>query len=291
MGNSTGTAGLTKTLDTSGAGLLKFTSTFTGSAGATNDITLTGSSNGEITGGQPFTFRDLSKAGNGTWTLSGTVGHTSTTTITAGKLALGASNVLSNATAVFIASATLDTATFVTAADFGNAGAAAGTIGTITETAPGVFTVQVIPNTTDSLQLRINAGAVLSDVVGNALNTSSAILDDTAITVMPLNSAPVAIDQSVAADEDTALSITLVGTDADLDVLSYTIVCTPTSGTVESAAATVSLTITPVNDAPVFVANPITGSDATEDTAYSGTLAASASDVDASATLTYAPHG
>jgi autotransporter-associated beta strand protein len=97
---------------TSGAGLLKFTSTFTGSGSSANDITLQGSSNGEIVGGLPFAFRNLSKAGNGTWTLGGTVSHTGTTTLSAGKLALGASNVLPNATAVSIASATLDALTF-----------------------------------------------------------------------------------------------------------------------------------------------------------------------------------
>ena len=73
----------------------------------------------------------------------------------------------------------------VSAADFGNAGSAAVTIGTVTETTPtsGVFTVQVTPTTTGTLQLQINAGADLRDVVGNALDTTSALLDDTTLTV------------------------------------------------------------------------------------------------------------
>ena len=74
--------GATKTLDASGAGLLKFTSTFTGSGSTNNDVTLTGTGNGEIVGGLPFVFRNFTKSGNGTWTLGGTVGNTGTTTIT-----------------------------------------------------------------------------------------------------------------------------------------------------------------------------------------------------------------
>jgi hypothetical protein len=76
----------------------------------------------------------------------------------------------------------MDAAT-VSAADFGNAGDAAVTIGAVTETAPGIFSVPVTPTGAGSLQLRINAGAELKDAAGNALNTSSAIPDDTTITI------------------------------------------------------------------------------------------------------------
>jgi hypothetical protein len=78
----------------------------------------------------------------------------------------------------------LDAST-VTAADFGNAGSATVSIGTVTETSPtsGVFTVQATPTSAGTLQLRVNAGAVLKDVAGNNLNTASAIADDTIITV------------------------------------------------------------------------------------------------------------
>jgi len=305
--------GATKTLEASGSGLLKFTSTFTGSGSgsATNDIALAGTSNGEIVGGLPFGFRNLSKTGAGTWTLGGSSTHTGTTTITAGNLALGGNNVLPNATAVSIANATLDAATYadtlgtldvtstakinlgagatlvfadssavdwtggtlnltgtfvpgsslrfgtgntaltaiqlakitasgfgplfldpdgyltadttpptlvasaivddkggapvtvntlvtytvtfsedldattVTAADFGNAGNATLSIGTVTETSPtsGVFTVQASPTSAGTLQLRVNAGAVLKDVSGNNLNTATVIVDDTTLSV------------------------------------------------------------------------------------------------------------
>jgi hypothetical protein len=99
----------------------------------------------------------------------------------------------------------------------------------------------------------------------------------------PINTSPVANPQAVATAEDTAAAITLTGSDADGDALSYRIVTPPTSGTlsgtppsvtytpgadingadafsfvvndgrVDSAAATVALTITPVNDPPVGV--------------------------------------
>ena len=72
----------------------------------------------------------------------------------------------------------------VSAADFGNAGGATVTIGTVTETTPGVFTVPVTPTTAGTLQLKVLAGAVLKDVAGNALNTSAAITDDTTLAVI-----------------------------------------------------------------------------------------------------------
>ncbi|MCX6878316.1 MAG: hypothetical protein NTW21_31560, partial [Verrucomicrobia bacterium] len=76
----------------------------------------------------------------------------------------------------------------VDATDFGNAGTAPITIGTVSETVlnSGVFTVPVTPTGAGSLQLQVNAGAVLMDVPGNSLDTSSAILDDTTISVNPV---------------------------------------------------------------------------------------------------------
>jgi autotransporter-associated beta strand protein len=74
-------------------------------------------------------------------------------------------------------------ATTVTAADFSNAGTAPISIGTITETSPGEFTVEVSPISGGTLQLRVIAAAVLTDAAGNALDTASAIPDDTTITV------------------------------------------------------------------------------------------------------------
>ena len=71
----------------------------------------------------------------------------------------------------------------VSAADFGNAGTAAVTIGTVTATSPGVFTVPATPTSAGTLQLQVNQNAELKDVAGLALDTASAIPDDTTITV------------------------------------------------------------------------------------------------------------
>jgi hypothetical protein len=51
--------------------------------------------------------------------------------------------------------------------------------------------------------------------------------------------------------------------------------------------AVLSITVDNANDAPVFAADPISGSNATEDAAYSGTLAGTASDIDAGDTPSY----
>jgi hypothetical protein len=75
-------------------------------------------------------------------------------------------------------------ASTVSAADFGNAGTAAVTIGAVSETTPGVFSVPVTPTAAGTLQLKVLAGAVLNDVAGNALNTASAIADDTTLAVI-----------------------------------------------------------------------------------------------------------
>ncbi|MFC1727572.1 tandem-95 repeat protein [Patescibacteria group bacterium] len=50
------------------------------------------------------------------------------------------------------------------------------------------------------------------------------------ITVNSVNDEPIADPQSVSTDEDTPLTVTLAGSDADGDTLTYSIVSTPTNG-------------------------------------------------------------
>ena len=125
------------------------------------------------------------------------------------------------------------------------------------------------------------------------------------INVSLVNSTPVANPQSVTTDEDTAKAITLTGTDADGDTLTYSVVAYPSHGTLSGTApnltytpvanyngsdsftfkvndgtvgsniATVSITITAVNDAPVANPQSVTTD---EDTAKAITL--TGSDVD-----------
>ncbi len=72
----------------------------------------------------------------------------------------------------------------VNAADFGNASATAMTVNSVTATAnSAVFQVVATPTAAGTLRLQVKAGASLTDVAGNALITSSAIPDDTTITV------------------------------------------------------------------------------------------------------------
>jgi hypothetical protein len=74
--------------------------------------------------------------------------------------------------------------TTVDAADFENGGTATIAVGTITETSDGVFDVQVTPSGSGTLILQITNNAVLKEAGGASLDTSSAIADDTTITII-----------------------------------------------------------------------------------------------------------
>jgi hypothetical protein len=95
----------------------------------------------------------------------------------------------------------------VDAADFGNAvtvGDAAFTINSVEEAAPGVFRIELTPTSAGTIQLQVNADAVLEDEVGNALVTTTAILDDTTITVTGAVSNPYDTWASGATFDDDA---------------------------------------------------------------------------------------
>jgi len=125
---------------------------------------------------------------------------------------------------------------------------------------------------TDSFTYVASDGALLS---GDATVT---------ITVNPVNDVPLAVDDTAIADEDVAVTIDVLGNDSDIDgdTLMPSVVSGPSSGTVtlnpdgtvtytpdpdfhgvdsftyvandgtaDSAEATVTITVDPVNDAPV----------------------------------------
>lgn len=103
----------------------------------------------------------------------------------------------------------------VDASDFATAGTALATIGSVSESAPGVFAVQVAPTTEGTLQLLIPATSVLSDtaVPANNLDTTTDILDDTIITVNGAGAFPIALanpgfDVDTVADGNTLAGIT-----------------------------------------------------------------------------------
>jgi len=89
------------TLDQSGTGNLKFTSALTGSGTGTKTIALQGATagTGELAGAITNLggiVTSLTKAGSGTWTLSGANTYTGGTTINSGTLATSGNNVLAD---------------------------------------------------------------------------------------------------------------------------------------------------------------------------------------------------
>src|SRR5207302_1826073 len=173
--------------------------------------------------------------------------------------------------------------------------------GTLTDTAPNVtYTPALNYSGPDSFTFTVKDATLVS--------TAATV----SITVTPVNDPPVANAQSVTTAEDTATAITLTGSDVDGDALTYAVATQPAhgtltgtapnmtytpaanyngpdsftfkanDGTVDSSAATVSITITAVNDAPVANDQAVTTN---EDTAKAIVL--TASDVDGDP-LTYA---
>lgn len=143
------------------------------------------------------------------------------------------------------------------------------THGTLSGTAPNLtYTPDANWNGTDSFAFYVN---------DTKADSSPATVT---IEVNPFNDAPAASDQSVTTDEDTAKAIVLGASDADGDALTWTIVASPTHGTLSGTApnltytpgadwngsdtftfrvddgllfsdtATVTVTVSPVNDAP-----------------------------------------
>ncbi len=127
------------------------------------------------------------------------------------------------------------------------------------------------------------------------------------VTINPVNDSPIAQNITVQTAEDTAAAITLIGSDSDSAVLTYSVVTQPSNGSlsgtapnvsytpannfsgsdsftyrvndglINSSIATVSITVTAVNDAPV--AQNITGA-VNEDATVLLTLSANDSDAD-----------
>jgi len=173
--------------------------------------------------------------------------------------------------------------------------------GTVTVNANGSFTYTPAANYqgADSFTYRVNDGSLNSATVTVSL------------TVNAVNDAPVAADKTASVSEDANKAITLTATDADGNPLTFSIVTPPAhgtltgtapnvtyrgflnyngpdtftyvanDGTVDSNIATVTITVNPVNDAPVGQADSFT---TPKNTPYNGVVVAT--DVDGNP-LTY----
>ena len=170
--------------------------------------------------------------------------------------------------------------------------------GTLSGTAPNLtYTPAANFTGSDSFTFKVNDGTV--DSITTATVT---------ITVTNVNDVPVALGQSVTTAEETAKTITLSGTDADSDTLSFNSVSTPSNGTLSGTApnltytpaanftgsdsftfkvndgtvdsittATVTITVTNVNDVPVALGQSVTTA---EETAKTITLSGTDADSD-----------
>ena len=149
--------------------------------------------------------------------------------------------------------------------------------GSLSGTPPNLtYTPDADYNGSDSFTFKANDGTTDSNVA------------TVSITVTAVNDPPIADAQSVTTDEDTAKAIVLTGSDVEGDPLSFSVVASPqhgalsgtppnvtytpalnyngpdsftfkaNDGTDDSSPATVSITVTAVNDAPVADAQSVT---------------------------------
>lgn len=122
-----------------------------------------------------------------------------------------------------------------------------GTLGTaVVNGTTGAFTYtpKANANGTDSFKFKVNDGALDSAIV------------TVSVTVTPVNDAPVANPLNVVTDEDKSVSGQLLATDVDGDALTYTLVADGTKGHAGIVAASGAFTYTPnanVNGTDSFV--------------------------------------
>lgn len=152
------------------------------------------------------------------------------------------------------------------------------------------------------------------NVTFSVTNGSQTLSEEVAITVNEVNQAPVVENVTLNTNEDTGLNITLASSDADLPAnsLTYSLVSTPTNGTLgalagdqvvytpnanfsgtdsfmfkvsdgfAAATAVISITVNPVNDAPTAVSDTFTTIENTTIVVPQATLLVNDTDVEGS---------
>ncbi len=221
-------------------------------ANSTNHLRLSGPITSAVGTG------NLHKSGSATLTLSGVNTYTGTTTVAAGILACNAATSLGQGPVII-------------------------TSGKLSLNYTGTRQV-----TSLSLGGGAQANGTYGSTASSATNKNDTYFSGNGtVTVGPVNSSPVASAQSANTAEDTPKGITLAAADANLDALTYAIVTLPThgfisgtgsnvtytpaanyngadsftfkanDGTTDSAVATVTITVTAVNDLPVAVAQNV----------------------------------
>lgn len=189
-----------------------------------SDNSVTGTFTSDGTGNLTFSLGASRPAING-FKIASTGPDTSPPTLLPGNIIddQGGSSVNENTLVTYTLTFSEDIdETTVSSDDFSNAGTAPISFGTITETSPGVFTVQVTPTADGTLQLQVPIGATIKDPAGLSMVTTSAIVDDTAITVTvapPDNTAPTPSPMTFAAPPyaSSETSISMVATTASDD--------------------------------------------------------------------------
>ena len=148
--------------------------------------------------------------------------------------------------------------------------------GVLTGTAPNLtYTPNSDFNGTDSFTFEVTDG------------TTSSSPQTVTITITAINDAPTADALSITLDEDSSASVTLTGADVDGDTISFTVLTQPVNGVLtgtapnltytpsadfngtdsftyitndgvlDSQVATVSITVNPVNDAPIITSSAV----------------------------------
>jgi hypothetical protein len=154
--------------------------------------------------------------------------------------------------------------------DFGNAGTSVISIQSVTQPLPHVVLVQVNPIIMGTLQLHVRQGAVLADLAGNPLNTTSALPDDTIITVNPaMVDVPFVVGMTQAEAETAitgaGLAVGAIATQHSASVpVGSVLAQNPAGGTSVSPGSPVGLTISLGPNTDKFFA--------VEDIAVSGTV-------------------